>query len=113
MPQNKREAQYDSFYNYYVPAGSPAGVAAQMYPSPRPTPPLVGHTYVTYAPFLPQEFLYQHWNCYQTVNPDCSVTYTRIHYNHCPCCDCYPTVMWGRSTPCTPPVKAPSCFCMP
>ncbi|HEX7446868.1 MAG TPA: hypothetical protein VF306_04940, partial [Pirellulales bacterium] len=33
----------DLFYNYYVPGyGAPP---AQLYPSPRPTPPLVGHTY--------------------------------------------------------------------
>ena len=68
-------AQYD---NYYVPPGSPAGVAAQMYPSPRPVPPLVGYTYVTYPPLLPQEFLYDHCDHYRRVNCDCSVTCTKI-----------------------------------
>ena len=48
---------YDLFYNYYV---GPPGVPAGMYPCPRPTPPFVGHTYITYQPFLPQQFLYQH-----------------------------------------------------
>ena len=104
-------AQYG---NYYVPAGSPAGVAAQMYPSPRPVPPLVGYTYVTYPPLLPQEFLYTHCDHYRRVNCDCSVTCTKICYNHRHfCCGNIPTVMWGQSTPCTPPVKAPSVFCMP
>ena len=39
----------DLFYNYYVPpvGGERRGA---MYPCPRPTPPLVGHTYVTYPP---------------------------------------------------------------
>lgn len=50
----------DLFYNNYV-AGNPP---AQLYPSPRPTPPLVGHTYVTYQPLYPQEFLYHHNRSY-------------------------------------------------
>ena len=95
------------FANYYVPAGSPAGVAAQMYPCPRPTPPLVGHTYVTYQPLAPQQFLYQHCDYYRTVNCDCSVTRTKVSYNHrCLCLLPQPSVMWGVSTPCMPPVKA-------
>ena len=50
----------DLFYNYYVPPAGYAGVGVQLYPSPRPTPPLVGHTYVTYQPLMPHEFLYPH-----------------------------------------------------
>lgn len=46
----------DLFYNYYV-AGNPP---AQAFLCPRPTPPLVGHTYITYQPFYPNEFLYHH-----------------------------------------------------
>ena len=48
------------FANYYVPAGSPAGVTAQMYPCPWPTPPLVGHTYVTYQPWAGRVSLSAH-----------------------------------------------------
>lgn len=52
----------DLFYNYYVPGnGVPP---AQLYVSPRPTPPLVGHTYVTYQPFYPHEWLYPHHRVY-------------------------------------------------
>ncbi len=52
----------DLFYNYYVPGnGAPP---AQLYLSPRPTPPLVGHTYVTYQPFYPHEMLYPHRRTY-------------------------------------------------
>ena len=102
------------FSNYYVAAGSPAGVGAQLYVCPRPTPPLVGHTYVTYPPFAPDQFLYQHSDCYRRVNCDGSVTRTKICYSYRPMfCEHKPTVMWSRSTPCTPPVKAPSVFCMP
>lgn len=50
----------DLFYNNYVGGNPPA----QLYPSPRPTPPLVGHTYVTYQPLYPQEFLYHHHRSY-------------------------------------------------
>ena len=53
----------DVFYNYWVPpvpAGSAPGVGAQLYVSPRPVPPRVGHTWYTYPPFMPHEFLYQH-----------------------------------------------------
>jgi len=53
----------DVFYNYYVPpvpAGSYPGLGAQLYVSPRPVPPRVGHTWYTYPPFMPHEFLYKH-----------------------------------------------------
>ena len=58
----------DLFYNYYVPPGDSGGVLAQLYLSPRPTPPLVGHTYVTYQPLLPHEFLYPHYRRYWRYN---------------------------------------------
>ncbi len=102
------------FANYYAPAGSAAGVTAQMYPCPRPTPPLVGHTYVTYQPLAPEEFLYQHTDHYRTVNSDCSVTRTKVSYNRRLLCILpQPSVMWSIATPCTPPVKVPTVFCMP
>jgi hypothetical protein len=53
----------DVFYNFWVPpvaAGSAPGVGAQLYVSPRPVPPRVGHTWHTYPPFMPHEFLYKH-----------------------------------------------------
>ena len=53
----------DVFYNFYappVPAGSAPGLGAQLYVSPRPVPPRVGHTWNTYPPFMPHEFLYRH-----------------------------------------------------
>jgi hypothetical protein len=53
----------DVFYNFYVPpvpAGAAPGVGAQLYVSPRPVPPRVGHTWHTYPPFMPHEFLYRH-----------------------------------------------------
>jgi hypothetical protein len=53
----------DVFYNFYtppVPAGGYPGMGAQLYVSPRPVPPRVGHTWITYPPFMPHEFLYKH-----------------------------------------------------
>jgi hypothetical protein len=53
----------DVFYNFYtppVPAGSAPGFGSQLYVSPRPVPPRVGHTWNTYPPFMPHEFLYKH-----------------------------------------------------
>jgi len=57
------QSQPDLFYNYYVPGAG--GVPAAMYPAPYPVPPLVGHTYYTYQPLMPHEFLYQHHASYQ------------------------------------------------
>ena len=42
-----------------TPDGYP-GVGAQLYVAPRPVPPRVGHTWYTYPPFMPHEFLYKH-----------------------------------------------------
>ena len=33
-----------------------------MYLSPQPVPPFVGHTYFTYQPFYPHEYMYWHKN---------------------------------------------------
>jgi len=60
----------DLFYNYYVgPAKNAGGAAAGMYPTPLPTPPLVGHTYITYQPLMPHEFLYRHHRTYHRHHP--------------------------------------------
>ncbi len=53
--------QPDLFYNYYT-QGNSNGVNAQMYLSPLPVPPNVGHTFMTYQPFYPEEMLYWHKN---------------------------------------------------
>ncbi|MCX7404938.1 MAG: hypothetical protein DWH98_07635 [Planctomycetota bacterium] len=57
----------DVFYNFYAPpvaAGNYPGLGAQLYVSPRPVPPRVGHTWNTYPPFMPHEFLYKHHRRY-------------------------------------------------
>ena len=56
-------SQPDVFYNYYVPNNM--GSAAAAYPAPYPTPSLIGHTYYTYQPLMPHEFLYHHHRTYR------------------------------------------------
>jgi hypothetical protein len=65
------------FYNYYVPPAG-GGVGAQLYLAPRPTPPWVGHTYVTYQPLMPHEFLYPHHRAYWRKHPDGRWTRTLV-----------------------------------
>lgn len=55
--------QPDLFYNYYT-QGFANRANAQMYISPVPVPPNVGHTFNTYQPFLPQHHLYPHVDKY-------------------------------------------------
>lgn len=69
----------DLFYNYYV-SPEPGLVGAEMYLCPRPVPPLTGHTYITYQPLMPHEFLYKHHRTYVTHHPDAPSTRTRVHW---------------------------------
>src|SRR5208282_1912722 len=66
--------------NYYAMPTGPEGLTAALYPSPRPTPPLVGETYITYGPLSPHEFLYLHHQCYKSHNDACQVTRTSVTY---------------------------------
>ena len=68
----------DLFYNYYVPASPGGATMAEMYPCPRPVPPWVGYTYITYQPLLPQEFLYKHKRSYKRIHPCGGSTRTRV-----------------------------------
>lgn len=74
----------DMFYNYYVPPAGPNSVGAQLYVCPRPAPPLVGHTYITYPPLMPHEMLYQHHRVYWTQHQDAPPTRTSVHWGHGP-----------------------------
>ena len=76
----------DLFGNYYVPPVAcstyPGAVGAQLYVSPRPVPPWVGHTYVTYQPLLPHEFLYQHRRTYYRGHgPHGGLTKTTVRWH--------------------------------
>ncbi len=64
-PSQAEAAHPDIFYNQYVgPSPYGGGVPAQLYVSPRPSPPYVGHTWITYPPLSPHEFMYKHCRKY-------------------------------------------------
>ncbi len=69
------------FYNFYVPpVCPPTDVGAELYPCPRPVPPSVGHTYITYEPLMPHEFLYRHSRSYWRYNPGAGWTRARVSW---------------------------------
>lgn len=74
------QQQKDLFYNYYAQPGPYNGAAAQLYVSPRPVPAFVGHTWVTYQPFMPHEYLYKHSRAYYTYNPGGGWRRTNVRY---------------------------------
>ena len=69
----------DLFANYQV-GPHPSGTAAQMYVSPLPTPPFVGHTYTTYQPLMPHEYLYRHTRSHYAYTQGCGWTRSKIRY---------------------------------
>ena len=73
--------QKDLFYNYYANPGPYNGAAAEMYVAPRPVPPFVGHTWVTYQPLMPHEFLYKHQRAYYTYNRGAGWRRTNVRYS--------------------------------
>jgi hypothetical protein len=83
LPQAQADLPYQGpkylFYNHYVPPG-PGLVGAELYLCPRPVPPLTGHTYITYPPLMPHEFLYKHYRTYRTQHADAPATKTKVHW---------------------------------
>lgn len=57
--QERGYGRPDLFYNYYT-QGFANRANAQMYLSPVPVPPNVGHTFYTYQPFYPHHMMYPH-----------------------------------------------------
>jgi hypothetical protein len=82
--QYRHYGQPDLFYNYYA-WPSCTGVGAELYLSPRPIPPHVGHTYITYQPLYPHEFLYTHHRTYHRYyNGGQGLNRSHVHYWHSP-----------------------------
>ncbi len=73
--QNKN----DLFANYQV-GPHPSGTAAQMYVSPLPTPPQVGHTYTTYQPLMPHEYMYKHTRSHYAYQQGSGWTRSKVRY---------------------------------
>ena len=76
--QDKR----DLFANYYV-GPYPSGTAAQMYISPLPVPANVGHTYTTYQPLMPHEYLYRHTRSHYAHEPGAGWYRSKVRYRTC------------------------------
>jgi hypothetical protein len=68
------------FRNYYVGGPEGQGAPAQLYVSPRPVPAYVGHTWITYEPLMPHEFLYAHHRHYYAHHADGSCTHTKVKW---------------------------------
>ena len=85
--------------NYYACPTDAQGLTAALYPCPRPTPPLVGQTYITYEALAPHEFLYVHHHCYTTRNSPCQVTKTSVTWDRWPFCPFHPAFVPGLCTP--------------
>lgn len=73
--QNKQ----DLFYNFYE-GPDPSGTTTGMYISPRPVPVHVGHTYTTYQPFMPHEYLYRHTRTHYAHQPGAGWSRAKIRY---------------------------------
>lgn len=69
----------DLFPSYWAPA-APGVISAPLYVAPVPTPPYVGHTWVTYQPLYPHEFLYPHSKVYWRKNPQGGWTRVSVHW---------------------------------
>ena len=69
----------DLFYNFHE-GPEPSGTTADMYISPMPVPANVGHTYTTYQPLMPHEYLYRHTRSHYTYNQGAGWTRSKIRY---------------------------------
>ncbi len=73
------QSKQDLFANYQV-GPHPCSTTAQMYISPQPVPPHVGHTYTTYQPFMPHEYLHKHRRSHYAHAPGAGWTRTTVRY---------------------------------
>ena len=73
------QSKSDLFANYQV-GPCPCGIAAQMYLSPQPAPPHVGHTYTTYQPLMPHETMHKHTRSHYAHVPGSGWTRSKVRY---------------------------------
>jgi hypothetical protein len=82
-PANCNYRQYgphDLFRQYYAPNNC-GGPTAALYVAPRPVPEHVGHTYYTYQPLYPHEWMYPHHRTYHRYYDDGrGLTRTSVHW---------------------------------
>jgi hypothetical protein len=66
-----------------IPCGDAGAIGASLYTSPRPVPPMVGHTFITYEGLMPDQLLYQHHRTYYRPHgPYGGVTRTDINWGY-------------------------------
>jgi hypothetical protein len=76
--------QPDLFGNYYAWDNCGA-IPAALYVAPKPVPPHVGWTYITYQPLYPHEFMYTHHRTYHRYyNGGQGLNRTSVHYRYSP-----------------------------
>jgi hypothetical protein len=73
------QGKNDLFANYQA-GPEPSGIGAQMYVSPLPTPPIVGHTYTTYQPLMPHEYLHRHTRSHYGYEQGSGWTRSKVRY---------------------------------
>lgn len=74
----------DLFYNFWV-APTCGGVGAQLYLAPHPIPANVGHTFITYQPLMPHEWLYPHSRTYHRYYDEGrGINRTRVNWTKSP-----------------------------
>ncbi len=80
-PHSRHSRRGDLFYNFYAyDHMSQSGVPAQLYTTPLPVPARTGHTYYTYQPLMPHEYLYPHRRDYWSSWPGGSWSHTKVKY---------------------------------
>ena len=92
----RRYGQPDLFYNYYT-QGYCNRANAQMYISPVPVPPNVGHTFYTYQPLYPHHYMFKHKDRYHNYYDDGRGTNrTRVHYSYPPVRTALSNLYWNK-----------------
>ncbi|MCS7471003.1 hypothetical protein NZK35_30475 [Stieleria sp. ICT_E10.1] len=94
--QDRRYDHSDLFYNFYS-GGNCNTANAQLYVSPVPVPQFVGHTFNTYQPLYPHEFLYKHTNRYHNYYDNGrGLNRTKVHYSYPPVKQAISNLYWNK-----------------
>lgn len=92
----RQYGQPDLFYNYYT-QGYCNLANAQMYLSPVPVPPNVGHTFYTYQPLYPHHYLYWHKDRYHNYyDGGRGTNRTKVHYYSPPVHQALSNFYWNK-----------------
>ncbi|WP_372897152.1 hypothetical protein [Stieleria sp.] len=94
--EDRKYDHSDLFYNFYS-GGNCNTSNAQMYVSPVPVPAFVGHTFNTYQPLYPHEFLYKHTNRYHNYYDNGrGINRTKVHYSYPPVKQAISNLYWNK-----------------